>query len=70
MLDNLEHLLPEAAHAVAQVVAAAADLRLLVTSREPLRIAGEIEFDLPSLNHDEAVALFLFARSGCSTGPR
>jgi predicted ATPase/class 3 adenylate cyclase len=59
VLDNLEHLLPDAARTIADLVAAAPELRLIVTSREPLRIAGESEFDLPPLASDEAVALFL-----------
>jgi predicted ATPase/class 3 adenylate cyclase len=59
VLDNAEHLLPEAAPRVAELVAAAPTVRLLVTSREPLRIAGEVELDLPPLVDDEAVALFL-----------
>jgi predicted ATPase/class 3 adenylate cyclase len=57
--DNAEHLLPDAANALAQLVAAAASVRLLVTSREPLRIQGEVELDLPPLVGDEAVALFV-----------
>jgi predicted ATPase/class 3 adenylate cyclase len=59
VLDNAEHLLPDAAGAVAKVVAAASSLRLLVTSREPLRIQGETELDLPPLVGGEAVTLFV-----------
>ena len=59
VLDNLEHLLPDVAGTIADVVSAAPELRLIVTSREPLRIAGETEFDLPPLMSGEAVALFL-----------
>ena len=47
VLDNLEHLLPDVAHAIAELVASAPELRLIVTSREPLRIAGETELDRP-----------------------
>ncbi len=56
--DNLEHLLPGAARPLAELVAAVPALRLLATSREPLRIQGEAELDLPPLVRDEAVALF------------
>ena len=56
--DNLEHLLPAAARTLAELVAAAPALRLIVTSREALRVQGETEFDLPPLSSDEAVALF------------
>jgi predicted ATPase/class 3 adenylate cyclase len=56
--DNLEHLLPGAARALAELVAAVPALRLFATSREALRIQGEAQLDLPPLIHDEAVALF------------
>ncbi len=56
--DNLEHLLPGAARPLAGLVAAVPALRLFATSREPLRIQGEAELDLPPLVRDEAVALF------------
>ncbi|MBA3434038.1 MAG: adenylate/guanylate cyclase domain-containing protein [Actinobacteria bacterium] len=59
VLDNLEHLLPGAAHPIYELVAAAPSLRLLVTSREPLHIQGEVELDLPPLADDEAVTLFV-----------
>jgi predicted ATPase/class 3 adenylate cyclase len=59
VLDNLEHLLPDAATPLAGLVAAAPSLRLIVTSREPLRIQGEIELDLPPLGEDDARTLFL-----------
>ncbi len=56
--DNLEHLLPAAAFPLAELVAAVPALRLIATSREPLRVQGEAELDLPPLVRDEAVALF------------
>ena len=59
LIDNLEHLLPDAAGVLAELAATMPSLRLLVTSREPLRIQGEAEFDLPPLADDEAVTLFL-----------
>ena len=59
VIDNLEHLLPEAAKQVAGLVAASPSLRLLATSREPLRIQGEVEFELPPLTESEAITLFL-----------
>jgi predicted ATPase len=59
VMDNLEHLLPGAANAVASLLAATPDLRLLVTSRETLRVQGEEEFDLPPLREDEAIELFV-----------
>ena len=59
VLDNLEQLLPGAARPLAELVAAAPALRIVATSREPLRIAGETEFDLPPMDEDDAVALFI-----------
>ncbi len=59
VLDNLEHLLPHIARPIAELVGAAPSLRLVATSREPLRIQGEVEFDLPPLAEEEAVTLFL-----------
>jgi predicted ATPase/class 3 adenylate cyclase len=56
--DNVEHLLPAAARALAELVAQVPTLRLFTTSREALRIQGEAQFDLPPLVKDEAVALF------------
>jgi predicted ATPase len=56
--DNLEHLLPDVASPLAELVAAVPALRLFATSREALRIQGEAELDLPPLVRDEAVALF------------
>ena len=56
--DNLEQLLPAVARPLAELAAAAPALRLVATSREPLRIQGEAELDLPPLVRDEAVALF------------
>jgi predicted ATPase/class 3 adenylate cyclase len=59
LCDNLEHLLPDAARPLAELTAAAPALRLLTTSREPLRIQGEVELDLPPLAEDESVTLFV-----------
>ena len=57
LLDNFEHLL-DAAPAVGELLAAAARLRLLVTSRAALRLGGEHEFRLEPLDADDAAALF------------
>jgi predicted ATPase/class 3 adenylate cyclase len=56
--DNLEHLLPAAARPLAELAASAPELRVLVTSREALRVQGEVEVDLPPLAVDDAVTLF------------
>ncbi len=41
VLDNCEHLIDGAAALVHELLAASASLRILVTSQEPLRVAGE-----------------------------
>jgi predicted ATPase len=58
LLDNAEHLL-DAAGALAELLAAAPRLRLLVTSRAPLRLTGEREYPLEPLPDSDAVMLFL-----------
>ena len=42
-----------------ELLAAAPALRIVATSREPLRIAGESEFDLPPMDEGDAVTLFI-----------
>lgn len=59
VLDNLEQLLPSAARPLADLLAAAPALRLITTSREPVRIAGESEYDLAPMGELDAVSLFL-----------
>jgi predicted ATPase len=58
VVDNLEQLLPDAADIVAGLVRAAPDLRLLVTSRELMRIGGERGYPVPPLGVDAGAALF------------
>jgi predicted ATPase len=48
VLDNFEHLL-DAAPVVTRLLGAAADLEVLATSREPLRLQGEHEYPVPPL---------------------
>jgi predicted ATPase len=58
LLDNFEHLL-DASPTVADLLAGAAGLRVLVTSRAPLRISGEVEYPLDPLHPSDAGALFV-----------
>ena len=69
VLDNCEHVIDAAAALCAGLVAACDDVRVLATSREPLRVAGEARYRLASLAlpdlddlaeaaRAEAVALF------------
>jgi len=49
VLDNCEHLLDACAALARQLLEGAPDLKLLATSREPLRVAGETGYPLPAL---------------------
>jgi predicted ATPase len=57
VLDNFEQVV-DAAPIVAELLAAAAALKLLVTSREPLRLSGEWDYAVPPLPQTDAVVLF------------
>jgi predicted ATPase/DNA-binding CsgD family transcriptional regulator/transcriptional regulator with XRE-family HTH domain len=69
VLDNCEHVAGAAAELCAGLLAACDDVRVLATSREPLRVAGEARYrlgplglpdldDLAYVAGSEAVALF------------
>lgn len=62
VIDNLEHLV-DAAPELAELVEQCPNLRLLVTSRELLRVRGEVEFPVDTLAEEDSVALFC-ERSG------
>jgi predicted ATPase len=49
VLDNLEHLFPDAAPIIAALLAAAPNLAILATSRAPLRVRGEREWPVAPL---------------------
>jgi predicted ATPase/DNA-binding SARP family transcriptional activator len=57
LLDNLEHLVA-AAPGVGGLLSAAAGLKVLATSREPLRLYGEHLYRVPPLESADATALF------------
>jgi predicted ATPase/DNA-binding NarL/FixJ family response regulator len=71
-LDNCEHLLGACARLCRELLASAPGLRLLITSREPLRVAGETVWQVPPLPVTDAAgapsaAVQLFAeRAGAS----
>jgi predicted ATPase/DNA-binding SARP family transcriptional activator len=55
ILDNCEHLIDSVARLAARLLRAAPELRVLVTSREPLMLSGEIVWAVPPLElPDEA----------------
>jgi predicted ATPase/DNA-binding CsgD family transcriptional regulator len=59
VLDNCEHLLDASAALVNPLLGAAPRLTLLTTSREPIGVAGEVSWRVPSLSlADEAIELF------------
>src|SRR5436309_4274744 len=58
LVDNFEQVLP-AARNIADLLAAAPALKVVVTSRAPLHIAAEREFPVPPLAEDEAAELFI-----------
>jgi predicted ATPase len=57
LLDNLEQVI-EAAPELSALLSACPNLTLLVTSREVLRVQGEVEYPVPPLAQPEAVSLF------------
>ncbi|MBB5161399.1 putative ATPase/class 3 adenylate cyclase/DNA-binding CsgD family transcriptional regulator [Mycobacterium sp. AZCC_0083] len=59
VLDNCEHLLDATAILSAALLATCPGLTMLATSREPIGVAGELSWRVPSLTLDgEAVELF------------
>ena len=57
LLDNLEQVI-EAAPQLSALLSACANLNVLVTSRELLRVQGEVEYAVPPLASPDAMALF------------
>jgi predicted ATPase len=57
LLDNFEQVV-DAALELSPLLEACPNLRLLVTSRELLRITGEVDYPVPPLAEPEAVQLF------------
>ena len=57
VIDNVEQV-ASAAPELASLVEECPNLRILATSRELLRVRGELEYAVPPLERDEAVALF------------
>jgi predicted ATPase/class 3 adenylate cyclase len=67
VLDNAEHLLPEAADSIATL----RDLggpKLVVTSRERLQLAGEQVYPVPQLTTPEGLGLFTARATGIDPG--
>ena len=59
LLDNGEHLLDACGEVIVGLVDACPELTILTTSREPIGVAGEVTWRVPSLAlEDEAIELF------------
>jgi predicted ATPase len=67
LIDNLEQVI-DAAPALGATLEACPNLRLLVTSRELLRVSGEVEYEVLPLAEPEAVELFCL-RAQLPEGP-
>jgi predicted ATPase/class 3 adenylate cyclase/tetratricopeptide (TPR) repeat protein len=81
VLDNCEHLLAAAGQLVAHIVERCPEVAVLATSREPLRVAGEMVFPVPALgvpppnvtsvgdlNRYDSVRLFVERAAAASIG--
>ena len=71
LLDNAEHLLPQAAIDIAALVNACPNVVFLATSRESLRLSAEHEHPIGPLSGADAVRLFLHraAAAGSPVSP-
>ncbi len=58
VLDNCEHVVESAAEVAASLLAAAPELKVITTSREPLGVGGEMTWAVPPLIETDAVELF------------
>jgi predicted ATPase/DNA-binding CsgD family transcriptional regulator len=58
VLDNCEHMVASAAEVAAQLLTAAAGVKVLATSREPLAVDGEVTWVVPPLTEPDGVQLF------------
>ncbi len=68
VLDNCEHLLDACAVLAGALLRSCAELVVLATSREPLGVAGEVAWRVPSLGRDDAVELFGERAAGARPG--
>jgi len=59
ILDNCEHLIQACAHLATDLLQQCARLKILASSREALKIAGEVTYRTPPLENSEATRLFV-----------
>jgi predicted ATPase/class 3 adenylate cyclase len=62
VVDNCEHVIEDAAGAISELLVRCSDLRIIATSRESLRIAGEHVFATPPLDVPPAALSIVTAR--------
>jgi predicted ATPase/DNA-binding CsgD family transcriptional regulator len=53
VIDNCEHLVDACATVIERLIGSCAQLRVLATSREPIGVAGEVTYRVPSLSLPE-----------------
>jgi predicted ATPase/class 3 adenylate cyclase len=72
IVDNCEQVLDAVAELVSQILVGSATVKVLATSREPLRVAEEQVWPVPSLSvaGDEADAVALFTERAQAVAPR
>lgn len=58
LFDNCEHVIAECAAVIERILSACPQVRILATSREPLKAAGEYAYRLPSLSIEPSASLF------------
>jgi predicted ATPase/class 3 adenylate cyclase len=79
LIDNCEHLLTGAARLIARILERCPHVSALATSREPLRVAGEVVFPVPALTVpgpdvtdieelEKFDSIRLFVERACATG--
>jgi len=68
-VDNCEHLIEACAHACQRLLASSAGLRVIATSREPLRVAAETVWQVPPLSLPPASATATVERPGAGAPP-
>lgn len=66
VMDNCEHLIAASARVTDLLLRSSSGLRMLITSREALRLLGESVWPVPGLRQDDAVALFVERAGGSS----
>ena len=66
LIDNFEHLIASAP-VVVQILQATVELRMVVTSRAPLHVTGEQEFEVPPLQVPDLQRATVAAIAGCES---